>query len=177
MVRDGLELPPTLANGPCEALFFVAFCDAERPYWWMRYFLKPGFTHCMVLMPSVQQVEAPDGTRFDVQRCVGIEFNGYAIIQHLYHWIKNPLEDLPAVDVARLWAKKGWRVVALAKRMNGEKALPWWGTPLLTCVSVAKGLMGVHAYAQTPHQLYRWMLRNGGLELTGGIEDERWESP
>lgn len=139
-----------------EQVFFVAFCPAKRPNWWMRTLLKKDFSHCMMLC----QLGAGAGV---------LEFCGYAILQQYYHWIDKPEDPLDAEAVAMVWARNGWKVVKLVRRIDENKTINPLLNPFMTCVTLSKCLMGVSCAAQTPYQLYRWMLRNGGKEISGGL--------
>ena len=145
----------------------MAFCDARNPSWWMRVFLKKGFSHCLILQPITHEFRV-DGDSYLMENCFSIEYAGYAIVQQYYRWIEKPFDHLRAVDIASVWAKNGWRVVCITRNVDPQKGLNPLCNLVVSCVTLAKCLMGISCLAQTPHQLYRWMLRNGGTEITGG---------
>lgn len=130
----------------------------------MRRFLRQNFSHCMVLQPIVHRFVV-DGKELLVENCFSIEYTGYAILQQYYRWIDKPLDHLHTHDVARLWAQNGWRVVKIERKLDEDVSLIPICNLFMSCVTLSKCLMGVSCLAQTPYQLYRWMIRNGGIEL------------
>lgn len=132
----------------------------------MKAFLKPGFSHCMVLQPITHEFVV-NGQRAWLENCFSIEYAGYAILQQYYRWIETPFDHLQASAVAKVWAQNGWRVVHIEREIDPDVGLNPICNPIVNCVTLAKCLMGVSCLAQTPHQLYRWMLRNGGTEIAG----------
>lgn len=156
--KSGISSPPHT--------FYVAFCEAQRPTWWMRRFLKREFSHCMILQPSVKEFRVR-GQRVLVENSFALEYVGYAIVQQSYHWIEDPLASLSTEELAALWASRGWRVVKIERVLDEDKTLLPICNLFMTCVTLAKCLMGVSCFAQTPYQLYRWMIRNGGTEIGG----------
>lgn len=147
-----------------ERTLYVAFCEARRPSWWMRRFLKKDFSHCMILQPFIR-LHRIEGRDVFVETCFSVEFTGYAIVQQSYYWIDDAMKSLPAADIACVWARNGWRVVKMDRVLDEEKTLNPVCNMFSTCVTLAKCLMGVSCMAQTPYQLYRWMKRNGGKEI------------
>lgn len=133
----------------------------------MRKVLKKDFSHCMILQPLVHRYRV-QGEELAVETCFSIEFAGFAIVQQSYQWIERPFDHLPAADIAAVWARNGWRVVKMERVIDEEKSLIPICNLFVTCVTLAKCLMGVSCLAQTPYQLYRWMKRNGGTEILGG---------
>lgn len=160
-------LTSAAGSGKSRRTFYVAFCTAKKPSWWMRWFLKPGFSHVLVLQPIVHEFEI-DGKPVYLENCFSVEYAGYAIVQQYYRWIKTPFEHLPAAAIAEVWARNGWRVVHIEREIDADKTLIPICNPIVNCVTLAKCLMGVSCLAQTPHQLYQWLLRNGGTETAGG---------
>ena len=133
----------------------------------MKWFLKPGFSHVMVLQPITHEFVV-NGQRAWLENCFAVEYAGHAIVQQYYRWIETPFDHLPAATIASVWAKNGWRVVHMERELDENKRLAPLCNPLVTCVTLAKCLMGVSCWAQTPYQLYQWMLANGGNEISGG---------
>lgn len=150
-----------------ERLLFVVFCDADAPPWWMRPFIAPGFEHCFTL------------AQVGPVACV-VEQVNYAILQHTYWQTLELPEGAPVAiygcldveDVAAKWAREGYTVVRF--RTSFSLANRVWGACNLlpSCVSLCKNLLGVKSWAQTPPQLYRWLLANGG-ELVEDVDDGR----
>lgn len=120
----------------------------------------------MVLQPITHEFMI-DGKRCWLENCFSVEYAGYAIVQQYYRWIDTPFDHLEAAAVAKVWAQNGWKVVKINRTIDPEKSLIAICNPLVTCVTLAKSLMGVSCFAQTPYQLYCWMLRHGGKEILG----------
>lgn len=150
-----------------ERTLFVVFCDADVVPWWMKPFVTPGFEHCFTL------------AQVGPVACV-VEQVNYAILQHTYWQTLELPEGAPVAiygcldveDLALKWAGEGYVVVRIRTCFSYSHRV-WRACNLLpTCVSLCKNLLGVKCAAQTPLQLYRWLLANGG-ELVEDTENGR----
>lgn len=149
----------------------MVFCDAERVPWWMKPFVRPGFEHCFALAQVGPVV------------CV-VEQVNYAILQHTY-WQTLQLPEgaevalygcLDVEELAAKWAAEGYMVVRFRSRFSSTHRV-WTPCNLLpSCVSLCKNLLGVKAWAQTPLQLYRWLLAQGGEQVEDLTDGRRSES-
>jgi len=147
--------------------FFVVFCDSDAVPWWMVPFVRPGFEHCFTLAQVGPVV------------CV-VEQVNYAILQHTY-WQTLQLPEgsdvvlyanLDVEELAAKWACEGFTVVRFRTRFSRRHRV-WMACNLLpTCVSLCKNVLGVKSAAQTPLQLYRWLIAQGG-ELLEDMSDGR----
>lgn len=87
------------------------------------------------------------------------------LIKHYYD-PKDRNIPIYAEDIAKLWKKDfNWHIIRKKTTYNKKKKLFSWKNALPTCVSIIKAVSCYHSAAQTPYQLYKSLLRNGGEEL------------
>nr|WP_246152307.1 hypothetical protein [Roseospira navarrensis] len=126
----------------------VVFTDG-REIWWLR-LLRPGFRHVMVA------VRRP---------------GHWIVVNPLSHRVTLDVVPEDAGDRLAAWFRaQGHTVVETATRCPPRREAPW--APL-TCVEVAKRLLGLHArWVLTPHGLYR-ALTHGGSVPESKARDEQ----
>lgn len=114
---------------------YVVFTDETRvPF--LR-ILKPGFRHCLVIVPLASGYISLDPLLTQVQV--------------RYHPIT------PQMDLIDTLKTSGHRLVLTS---IVEPITTWCVPGLFTCVTLVKRVLGVHAPSiQTPYQLYRYLER------------------
>ncbi len=111
----------------------------HRQLW--RWFTRRGFRHCWVL-------------RFENGRYIGLEATAS---------FAQPGVLASGMDWPQWFVEQGHRVVLY----RGWRPYTFLGRGVLTCVSLTKYVLGVRCWwVVTPYQLYRWLQRNGGREVT-----------
>lgn len=115
----------------------VIFVD-RADCWWLT-LLRPGFRHCFVALEDPR---------------------GWIICDPLKDRIELGVLELPAsFDLAGFYAAQGHRVL-LGRTAQHDRGRRRFGIAPLTCVVVAKRLLGVHApWVHTPWQLFRHLTR------------------
>lgn len=160
MPRSPLQQSLTSATGKFlaepERTFFVVFCDSEHLVFWQRIFAKDDFRHCFVMNQMLGLCQVTEQTN-------------YAILQHTYWNSLDEGEPLDAELLARAWAATGLCVLRVRTRFNHKNRV--WGAcnALPTCVNLCKNLMGINCWAQTPYQLYRWLLKENAEIVEGEL--------
>jgi len=122
---------------PAKALV-VFHDDGHGP--WADWFGRDGFRHCVVVVESGDDWIVIDGdTKHGVifEAVCGADF-----------------------DLAAYYREMGFTVVATTRR--GNPFNPWWPAMLVTCVGVAKKILGIRdrAFLLTPYQLYRYLVED-----------------
>lgn len=157
MPHSPLETLQTLENGASERTFYVLFYESERLPRWLRPFLDPKYQHCC-LAAQVGPVI-----------CVVDQCNN-AIMQHAFwNWVQDDEGIVPGIfapiDVEN-WAEtkacEGYEVIRYRGFFDAGNRVWHPCNALPTCVNLCKNLLGVTCWAQTPKQLYHWLLKNGG---------------
>jgi len=113
----------------------VLFGDGEQSHPVAR-FLKPGFKHCCVVVDTGDY-------------WVKIDF-GIGVI------MVNCITGSDDFDLAQYYRDSGYTVVEVEQR---QKTVTF---PLVarSCVGMVKQILGISAFALTPHQLYKRLRRN-----------------
>ncbi len=69
-------------------------------------------------------------------------------------------------DVAVSFAEKGMLVVKFEVTAGSKKSIMHISNLIPTCVTVVKTVIGRPSWEITPYQLYKGLLRDGGIEIT-----------
>ncbi len=111
----------------------VIFHDAKHPF--LRWILKPGFQHCFVC----------------------IEDNGlWLAIDHVGPRSAPQIRYMTTsdFDLGGMWRDRGMTVVETQRR-----AIPSaWPVAPVNCVSMVKRILCLRTWAQTPHELYLYLM-------------------
>lgn len=134
-----------MAAEPPLRLWLVFFAQAQRPYWWSRFF-KRGFNH---VCAAAYYADRRHWVYFDPAR------PGTSI--------RLLTEDEWTAPYARLLAT--CTIVRFKGRYDRRASPATW-----YCVGAIKSLLGIESRALTPYQLYRDLLRQGGEEASLCVE-------
>lgn len=122
-------------------------------HWFDRAFTRPGFRHCFVLWQPENLALMPLVTVQPLYSGIVISYSAGVLAEEVIaRWLTDPfITTIVQIDVDQ-----------------GDRVPYVWRGPL-TCVTVVKQILGVHAWwIQTPRQLYRFLLQRGGV---------RWANP
>lgn len=131
---------------------YAIFSGADHGIFW-RMFTPRGMRHVQVLVPA------------DSGRAL-FAGNGRSILVNAMSWAFTlEVLDASAREAAMHGLERGATLV-LEWPVDLQFSREYVPRGLLTCVSVAKAVMGISAwFVITPAHLARWMLRNGATRL------------
>ena len=128
--------------------WWIIFADSDAPQ--LR-FLKKGFRHLWI-------------QGYQDGNWISVDLMGNSLDIELSHiWLQLPAPPKDDAECAQRekeiqdsviawWKQQGYTAVEVTPRAAGMN----WYCSLMTCVTVAKRFLGIHApFIQTPHQLYR----------------------
>lgn len=119
--------------------YYIVFTDGKNKF---LKFLKKGFKHVFICVNDDTKIMYLEDT-----------FEGV----FLGKWEKK--------DFNILTKQENWCVIVLKKEEESKKRMGiWHWAP--TCVNFVKNIAGIRCRAQTPYQLYKYLLRKG---------HEKWE--
>lgn len=127
----------------------VIFQDGhERRWWWL--FTRRGWRHCWVIYPIFYP--AP-----------GLLADEYtAKIEHGLDGLDHDIWWMDPETVAQGFLEIGVTAVVVI-RVDSRTKCRYLRAEALTCVSAVKAALGLNAWwVQTPHGLFRYLMRRGG---------------
>lgn len=140
--------------------YYVVFRKSpEGLPWWQRMFVwKPEFEHVGVIMQL----------GCDVLVCDASE-NGMWFNKVFDPEIKGGYVDAEAV-AEQYVSEHGWRVVAWESDKTDSIFHP--SSALPTCVTIVKAIIGRRSWECTPWQLYKGLIRDGGIIMGPKAPDD-----
>lgn len=134
--------------GPVEnkTTWYVVFTSRDVKPHWVHRFLNRNFLHCYCFRAIEGQeqdliyVADPTTANIDSRIIEGMHASLFA----------HSLKFIPNTKVLTFETSLDF---------SGKILTIWNSVP--TCVSIVKMFLGIHAYAQTPYQLYKHLLKKG----------------
>jgi hypothetical protein len=136
-----------------EVIWYFAFCEQEEnPYPVVGRFLKPGFGHVVVFTKSGLFATSIEPSRTAIR--VNTFFN-----------TENANFPVNIDEIVELFKKNGFKVVRHRYCIDDESSILCLSNVWPSCVNLCKSITGYRSRAQTPYQLYKSLLRDGGSQL------------
>lgn len=133
-----------LENKTCWYIVFTA--RDVLPKWFHRFMKKP-FLHCYCFRQIDEYIywANPTTANIDTKIILGVDASGFA----------HALKFVPDTKVLTFYSD-----LDLSNKIFN------FGNVLPTCVNVVKMFLGISCMAQTPYQLYRYLIKRGATENT-----------
>lgn len=140
--------------------YYIAFAGGDYGNHWVHKFLHDEFYHCCVMAQTGRYCTYvnPEFCRVDFG---AIYYDDYG------------QEPTMPIEYAILgWAQKGFKIVRYQHTIDKKHSIRHIGNWFPTCVTLIKIIIGLKSWSQTPYQLYKDLIKQGGEDITVNLLEE-----